>query len=768
MTADHQPETRLALAGLSQPGEIRIDRWGVPHIRAASIRDAFFLQGFNAARDRLWQIDLWRKRGLGLLAADFGPGYLAQDRASRLFLYRGDMAEEYAHYGPDAEAICTAFTAGINAAIDRIDAGEMALPETFTRFGTRPERWAPEDVVRIRIHCLVGNAISEFLRLRMLRVMGRQDGAIADQLRAPLSPDLPVEDWGPIADIDLPDEAIALYRLAIAPVSFQPARLAATMAEAEDWATTRDGRVVRSVNRHQGSNNWAVAASHTATGRPLMASDPHRAFTAPSLRYLVHLEAPGLSIIGAGEPSSPGIMAGHNGHAAFSMTYFPADQEDLMVLDLAEGGYRYDAGIQPFTEVSETIPVRGAEDQPVRLRFAGKAPVLWQNDRHALALRTIFTEPGSAPYMACLNSMRAQNADDFREALRGWGAPGSNQVYADVDGGLLWQAAAHVPKRRAGQAVVPVPGDGSADWQGFLDAADLPRIENPDCGFVHSSNEMNLPEDWDSRKTPIGREWYRDGRAERVAEVLAGAPTDVAASCALQTDVQNSLAARLCAALPAGVRGVFGDWQGAMTADSAEALLYAVWTARHLYPALIARLPEAAQPLIDEVEETAVVEVFEGHRPALAGLLGLGEADAREQLLRDTLDAALAACRERHGPDMASWRWGDLHQIRFTPAAGGPECGAFPIGGGIATVMMQAYTPPDFQSHVGASVRMVVDVGAWDESRWINAPGQAGDGDTRHGADLGSLWAEGGYFPMLYSAPAIRAATLSRWHLDPA
>src|SRR5699024_5089211 len=120
-----------------------------------------------------------------------------------------------------------------------------------------------------------------------------------------------------------------------------------------------------------------------------------------------------------------------------------------------------------------------------------------------------------------------------------------------------------------------------------------------------SSNEMNLPSDWDSRQTPIGREWYRDGRAERVAEVLAAAPTDVAASCALQTDVQNSLAARLCATLPAGARGVFGDWQGAMTADSAEALLYAVWTARHLYPALIGLLPAAARPLIDEVEEAA-------------------------------------------------------------------------------------------------------------------------------------------------------------------
>lgn len=748
----------LNLPGLRAPGEIRVDRWGLPHIRAGNLHDLFFLQGFNAGRDRLWQIDLWRKRGLGLLAGDFGPGYLAQDRASRLFLYRGDMAPEWAAYGPDAREICTAFAAGINACIDAVEAGALPLPAEFARFDTRPARWVPEDVVRIRIHALAGNAISEFLRLQLLQVMGPQ-GAIADQLRAPLHPEVAPGDWGPLPPVALPGDALDTYRLAVAPVSFDPARLRATLAEADDWAATSDGQVVRMARRFSGSNNWAVAGSHTATGRPLMASDPHRAYTAPSIRTMVHLEAPGLNVIGGGEPHSPGVMAGHNGFAAFSMTFFPADQEDLLVLP-----------DPPLTEIAETIPVRGAPDQPVVLRFAGKAPVLWRGGGHVLAIRTTFTEPGTAPYMACLAAMRARSGAGFRRALRGWGAPPSNQVYADMDGTVLWQVAAKVP-RRVGRGLLP----GGADWDGFLD--DLPGVEAPGCGFVNTSNQMNLPSGWDHAARPVGFEWFRDGRAARVAEVLASAPTDVAASCALQTDVLSSIARRLCACLPSGgfapdgvqarVAVALRGWDGAMAADSAEALAYAVWTARHLYPALIARLPEAARPLVEEVEETAVVELFEGSRPLLAGLLGLATPGSRITLLRETLFAAVEEVILDHGREVARWRWGNAHRARFQSAAGGGVVGPLPVGGGISTVMMTAYAAPSFVPVFGASLRMVVDVGAWDESRWINTPGQAGDTGAPHGADLAAPWAAGDYVPMPYSRAAVDAATDEVWDLAP-
>lgn len=802
--ATKTPEIVLNLPGLIAEGSIHIDRWGVPHIRAGSARDAFYLQGFNAGRDRLWQIDLWRKRGLGLLAADFGPGYLAQDRASRLFLYRGDMAAEWAHYGPDAEAICTAFADGINAAIAATEAGVLPMPAPFRRFGTAPARWRAEDVVRIRIHALSRNAASEWARMGMLRALGQQDGAAADELRAPLSPPLPVAEWGPMgAGDDLPDAALDAYRLATAPVTFAPDRLAATLDQADDWGAVSDGRVIRRPPP-DGSNNWAVAASHTATGRPLMASDPHRALGTPSLRYLVHLEAPGLSVIGAGEPSSPGIMAGHNGHAAFSMTIFPADQEDLMILDLAEaadggaeggasgGGWHHDGGVTPFRCITEAIAVRGHPDQPVTLRFAGAAPVLWAGAGKALALRTVFTDPGTAPYMACLSSMRARDPAAFRAALKGWGAPTANQVYADTDGAVIWQASGFVPIRRAGRGLVPAPGDGRCDWLGYLTAADLPGEDAPARGFVHSANEMNMPEGWDHAARPVSHEWYRDGRADRVAEVLAVAPTDVAASVALQADVMNRLGLRLAACLPdavpegggegVGVGGGAGKvegeglraglrlmrgWDGMMAVDSPAAALFAIWTARHLYPALIASLPKTARPLVDEVEDAAVVELFEAGRPGLAAVLGLGSPEARAALLLTTLDAAVEEGMRDFGPHLAAWRWGDLHRARFTPPAGGETVGPLETGGGVTTVMMQAYEGTAFQPLQGASVRMVVDVGAWDNSRWINAPGQGGETGGPHGGDLAPIWARGEAVPMVYSAAAVDAETEAVWRLYP-
>ncbi len=173
-----------AVAGLSQPAEIIVDRWGIPHIYAKSARDAFFLQGYNAARDRLWQIDLWRKRGLGRLSASFGPAYVAQDRAARLFLYRGDMAAEWAAYDPGARESVEAFAAGVNAYVAEVRTGKRPLPVEFSLTASQPEAWNPEDVLRIRSHALVSNVASEVARARVVCA----GGVAADALRRKLEP----------------------------------------------------------------------------------------------------------------------------------------------------------------------------------------------------------------------------------------------------------------------------------------------------------------------------------------------------------------------------------------------------------------------------------------------------------------------------------------------------------------------------------------------------------------------------------------------------
>jgi penicillin G amidase len=760
------------LHGLAAPVTIRVDRWGLPHIKAEGLVDLFFAQGFNAARDRLWQIDLWRKRGLGLLAADFGAGYLMQDRAARLFLYRGDMAPEWAAYGDDAEAICTAFAAGINAGVDEVLAGRMPLPQEFAVLGTRPAHWLAEDVVRIRTHCLTRNAGSELARAQVLALADPE----VDLLRAPLNPPVDADEWAVNAGAGLPAHALAVFELATAPVTFSADRLAAGLEEAAQWSRVDPRKTVVQAPSVEGSNNWVVAGSRTASGRAIMASDPHRAHAAPSLRYMVHLTAPGIDLIGAGEPSSPGIMAGHNGHAAFSLTIFCADQEDVMVYETDANRYRYGAGWEDMQVIEEVFAVKGHPDQRLDLRFTRHGPVVWQEAGRALALQTVFTQAGTAPYMASLKSMRATSWDGFKDAVESWGAPSVNLVYADTDGGFGWQAAGYVPRRTGWRGLVPVAGDGRFEWDGFMTASALPRLDNPAQGYVHSANEMNLPPE--AQQGPaIGHEWFEDRRAARIADTLAARDDhDLASSTALQTDTGSPFAARLIAMIPqdAAGRDLLALWDGRSDAASVPALLYEVWLSSHLRPALLALVapdPELRRFLIPG-NIPVVTDLLEGEHPTLAARAGLDQPAARDALMRETLAAALADVTARFGTDRTTWRWGDLHHGWFehalTPLGGSFDLGPWPKGGGNTSIMLAHHEASDYRVRIGASVRMVIDVGAWDNSLWINAPGQSGMQDSPHLSDLAPLWAAGDYVPLAYSEAAVAEATVETITLLPA
>lgn len=780
------PAERITVPGLSATAEINIDRWGIPHIRAAHISDLFFVQGFNAARDRLWHIDLWRKRGLGILAADFGPGYLAQDRAARLFLYRGDMAAEWAAYGPDAKEICIAFTNGINAFIDLVDREPVRLPPEFEAFGTRPAKWAPEDVVRIRTHGWVRNAVSEILRAS---VMAKAD-AEADLLRANLEPHIvpQVPD-----DLDLstvPLSVLDTYRLAITPVSFSKERLAATLDQAWDWIkVTPLGEVIRDT-RLQGSNNWAIDGAHTATGRPILANDPHRAHAVPSLRYLVHLTAPGFDAIGAGEPVFPGVMVGHNGTAAFGLTlFFGPDQEDVYYYETDPGDpdrYRYDRRWERMDVVEERFSVKGEADQTLTLKFTRHGPVISESppDRRAFAVRTIFSEPGTAPYAASLVSMRTRTFDAFKKAMRLWKVPTVNQVYADTSGDIAWIAAGWSPVRENWDGLLPVPGDGRYEWNGYLTSDELPHLHNPASGYVATANEMNLPPDWPFAEKPVGYEWIEGSRALRVNEVLsADSRQTVASSCALQTDVLSIPARRLApvfrslrpnAAEARRALDLLGGWDHRLDAASGPAALFELWWTKHLKPALFARLlpDESVAPLLAPGDVESILRSLEEPDARM----GKNPLSARDDLLASTLAAAYADCAERMGPDPAGWAWGKLHQIYFQhalsaiDAAASPKInvGPFEMGGSESTPMNASYRPGDFRVTLGASVRVVVDVGDWDNSVCINAPGQSGDPRSAHYADLAPVWAKGEYVPMLYSAGAVDGATETRIVLTPA
>ncbi len=722
----------IVVEGLGAPAEIAIDRWGIPHLRASNRDDLFFVQGFNAARDRLWQIDLWRKRGLGLLAADFGPGYLAQDYAARLFLYRGDMAAEWASYAPDTQAICQAFAAGINAYVALTEREPARLPAEFHLFGTRPARWAAEDVVRVRTHALTRNAISEVQRANVLK---RAD-LRTDLLRCGLDPMAEPRLADGVTPEDVPIEVLDLFRLATAPVSFEPARHAARLDEAWIWIKATDDGGVERATAEEGSNNWVVHGSRTATGRPILASDPHRSHALPSLRYLVHLTMPGFDAIGAGEPAVPGLSLGHNGLVAFGLTIFRADQEDVYVYETHADDpnlYRYGDGWEPFQRFDEIFAVKGETDQVLSLSFSKHGPILFEDKtrRRAVGLRSVWSEPGTAAYLGSLSAMRTRTVADFAAALDAWRTPSVNHVCADVDGTIGWFTAGLVPIRRNWEGLLPVAGDGRFEWAGFLEANQLPGEINPSKGFFATANEMNLPKGWPHEERRIGYEWAEASRAARIHEVLRDDEAHtVSAACRLQTDVRSLPAVRIC-------RLIDG------LAASSE--------------------PGDIDTLLGVLEKPD--ERFRA-RPR----------DERDALLLATLAEAVRNCAARLGQDTAKWAWGRLHHGYFQHAASpllpgnlstSRDVGPLPLGGSGSTPMHAGYRISDFRCISGASVRLVMDVGDWDNSVCINAPGQSGDPGSPHYGDLASLWARGEYVPLLYSRARVEEATVACVRLVP-
>lgn len=775
-------QTKTDVAGLNAPARILIDVWGIPHIYAGNEHDLFFLQGFNAARDRLWQIDLWRKRGLGLLAKDFGPAYAEQDKALRLFLYRGDMNAEWAAYGPKAKTYADAFVAGINAYVADVRAGKRPLPIEFRIAGTMPDPWTADDVVRIRSHGLTRNVASEVKR----SLVACAAGLDADRFRVKLEPAWTTKIPDGLDPCSVPKAVLAPYELATRPVAFAaPKDQKAALAHDPDKFLTEADQQRDTI----GSNNWVIAASRTATGRPILANDPHREHSVPSLRYIVGLNAPGISVIGAGEPALPGISIGHNGTIAFGLTIFNVDQEDLYVYELNPQNpnqYRYGNGWEDMRIVHETEQVKGEGNRELELKFTRHGPVIFVDDanKRAFAVRSIWFEPGTSAYFGSSDYMTAKDWNGFLGAMRRWGAPSENQVYADTKGNIGWVAAGKTPRRLGYDGLMPVPGDGRYEWQGFLSLDELPKAYQPKQGFLATANQMNLPADYPVAERKVGFEWADSARWQRINEVLA-ANTKVTLADAM--DLQNDDTAMLGRRLVKLLQPLTSDdahvkqgldllkpWDARDAADSAAAAVFEVWIANHLGPVLLkTTAPKAADLIAPEASSiSALVAAVESPDASF----GADPAAARDRILRDSLGAAVADVASKLGPDPSTWRWGRLHVAKFDhalmPLADKATAAQLSVGplayGGAGNVPRAAtYRRTDYRLLSGASFRMVLDVGNWDASRTINTPGQSGDPFSGHYRDLAPLWATGQYVPLLYSLSAVEAATAEAITLTP-
>ena len=746
---------RLQVTGLHLPVRVLRDRWGLAHIYASNQTDLFFAQGFVAAQDRLFQMELWKRAGEGRLAEVLGPSALKRDLNARLLRYRGDLDAEFDSYSRDTKQILQAFTAGINAYIASLDApGGPGLPLEFQLSGFRPSPWAPEDCLnRMAAYSMTGNAWSELLNAQLVYALGTKKASELLDLDPRVSLD-------PALGIDFAGLSPALLKDLIG----------------------SDTRIEFSRRGIEGSNNWAVSGALTRSGKPLLANDPHRVIAEPSLRYMIHLSAPGWDVIGAGEPGLPGVALGHNQHIAWGFTIFGLDQHDLYLETLNPADpleYKTNTGWQRMRIERERFLVRDHDAVEVDLKFTRHGPVLWQDGKRALALRWVGSEPGTAGYLASLAVDRARNWTEFEAAMARWKLPSENIVYADTQGNIGEHSTGLAPIR-SWTGLLPVPGDGNYEWTGFVPNQDLPHSFNPPAGFVATANHKMIP---DTYPYKIGFEWAPAYRFHRISEVLSQASNhrqkvDVHDMEQLQTDVLSLPALELQELLrtasaphPSAAATMLLQWDGRLMRDSAPAALYELWL-KEIKTAVFDRaVPQNAREILKEWPTPLVLAQLS--KPSIE-VFGKYPAKARDQVFFETLERAAVELTKLQGAEPEKWSWGRLHTVRFRHPLDQIDAraevlfdnGPLPRPGDEDTVNATGFSG-SFEQVSGASYREILDLGNWDQSRVVNTPGQSGQPLSPFYSDLLHLWDDGQYVPLLYSQAAVQHDAASILVLEP-
>jgi penicillin G amidase len=747
----------LHAKGLKQLVTVRRDRWGVPHIYAQNQHDLFFAQGFVAAQDRLFQMEMWKRAGQGSLAEVLGSAFVSRDINARALRYRGEKQAEYESYSPDTRAILEAFTAGINSYIASILGSEHpGLPIEFKLAGFKPTSWRPEDCLnRMAAFSMTNNAFAELLHAQLLSAVGLQKATSLLYLDPAVALD-------PSPGVDFSGLSASLLKDLIG----------------------SDSRIEFPARSKEGSNNWTVSGSMTKSGKPLVANDPHRVIGLPSLRYMVHLVAPGWDVIGAGEPGLPGVALGHNQRIAWGFTIFGLDQQDLYLEELNPANpleYKTTAGWKRMVVEKESIPVKDASAVDVELKFTSHGPVLWIDGKRALALRWVGSEPGTAGYLGSLAIDRAGNWKEFETAAKRWKVPSENLVYGDTAGNIGEHSVGLSPVRKNWTGLLPVPGNGKYEWTGFVPYSALPHSLNPKSGFIVTANHKMIPESYPYK---VGYEWAPPYRFQRITDLLkaarpAGAKLTPHDMGTIQSDVYSLPAHELIELLrvaagtqPDTMATLLLKWNGVLDRNSAAAALYEVWL-KALTSAVVKKAaPDSVQSLLADFPLPLVLRRLS--KPT-ADFFGENPATARNALLLDTLRAASADLTKSQGPDPSQWSWGALHPVNFLhPLDQQPgakplfDLGPLPRPGDENVVNATGFWGGvTFAQTSGASYREILDTGDWDHSLAVNTPGQSGQPGSPHYSDLMNTWNEGQYFPLAYSKEAVERETTDRLVLMP-
>jgi penicillin amidase len=776
---------KLEVPGLIQPVEILRDRWGISHIYAQNESDLFFAQGYNVARDRLFQLELWRRQATGTVSEVLGRKALKRDIGTRLFLFRGDLKQELNWYHPHGETIIKAFVNGINAYVDETISNPSLLSPEFKMLGIKPGKWTPA-VVITRFNGLLANVTQELTLAQAVRVLG-PDRVKDLEYFQPANPKLDID-----REIDqtlLTPSVLDLYNAFREPLRFTSADLMPEYRGSTKASTAvNDATSVSAIDLSQrrediGSNNWVVSGKLTPSGFPMMMNDPHRTQSVPSLRYWVHLVAPGWNVIGAGEPALPGVSIGHNEFGAWGLTIFGGDSEDLYVYELNPANptqYKYRGKWEEMRVIKETIAIKGEAPAPVELRYTRHGPVVKIDEQHhkAYAVRAAWMEIGSAPYLASLRMDQAHSWSEFRDACSYSLIPSENMVWADRDGNIGYQAVGISPLRPGWSGLVPVPGDGRFEWGGYLPIKQLPNVLNPEKGFWNTSNNYLIPDGW-PYKDALHYSWADPYRASRVAEVLgAGRLFTVADMERLQNDDLSIPARSLVPLLQnlsftdqatAKARDRLLAWNYILDKDSVPAGIYEMWQRRIQANMRTLLVPKEAQAFIGNLNMKRIVDWL--FAPDVR--FGADPLGGRNSLLTQSITEAVAELNRRFGTDMEKWKLGAYHHALIKHPLDGalpPELqakfnvGDRPRGGDSYTVTATA--GGDNQTS-GGSFKIIIDTENWDTALGLNNPGQSGDVNDPHYRDLFELWCIGKYFPVFYTRNRIESVTERVVQLSP-
>jgi len=756
----------IHLAGLDAPVDIYRDGFGVPHIRAGSEKDAFFAQGFATAQDRLWQMEYDRRRGAGRWAEVVGPGGLAQDKLMRRFRLKHSAKADYQAVGSQTRVMLEAYAAGVNAFIENTE----SLPVEYGITGLEPEPWEPWHgliVFKVR-HILMGVFESKLWRARMVRVLGPEKAA-------KLFPG-----YQPGQLLILPPGAVHSE-----PLDYGLEELCEGAA-ALNYLNETDG----------GSNSWVIAGDRTATGKPILAGDSHRALDTPNVYYQNHLACPEFDVIGLSFPGVPAFPHfGHNDWVAWSVTHTSADYQDLYIerfkADQPEL-YLYQDEWRRAEVFHEKIAVKDGQDVDLDIWVTGHGPLISGSPEQGagLAFKYTATEQPSAWPDILWQMLRAKDADQLVESQREWVDPCNNFLFADVHGNAGYQCRGRIPIRPRPNAWLPVPGwTGEHEWQDQIPFDELPKSINPEEGYIATANNRPVGDDYPYY---IGVDFVPEFRVKRVTEGLLSLAKPNASDMAKVHGQRGSIPAETYIDLVSRVEPqdeVSAEakerllaWSGSMDADLVEPTIYSACRDQVLKEILEHNLgPELAKEawrtanrgtsyFVNRLKAQLLVMIQKDDR----SLLPPGEDWA--SMMARGLSNGVKSLRGLLGEDMSQWRWEKIHQARpkHLLSASHPAISdlldppAIPASGDGDTPLAGGYSTADPATITGLSVaRYAFDLDHWDNSLWVVPLGSSGHPGSKHYHDQSDLWRRVQMLPMIYSWERIIAESETRQRLEP-